>query len=282
MKYFIGSATFHIALLFLSLLYTEEKVTYINLVSGSGYGFEDIEEIGPVAKKEQPSPGETKPQKPEKKAEIVQKTKKEEEKKENKKDKIKEDKIKKDKKKEVKKKEDKPKSKIENIKKETKKTENSSKKQPEKTKRQTEQKGKTNKNISKTNQNSQGPKKGSPGLGKGQGIGKSDGKGSGYVDQKGIISKGVAKIQQKIMAHWSPPAAYAARSDIKVEIELRLDQDGYIISHRLINRQNNEDYNAVAESVLRTINDPRILPFPIEKNKELQHITLCFCPRDVV
>jgi len=120
------------------------------------------------------------------------------------------------------------------------------------------------------------------GEGKGPGTAKGKGFGEGKASDDAAIASAVYEIQTKIMQYWFPPEEFAARKDIVIEVEIHLDAAGNITSHTLLNAKNTEEYRAVAASVLRVLNDPRVVPLPIPKNKRFNNIILKFCPRDLM
>lgn len=193
------------------------------------------------------------------------------------------------------KKEEEKKQKIKEAKREKKRREKKQKEEREKEKRnemnkqkekEKEKKPEEKPKVEKENSSGTGTNSGT-GIGgnnsSGIGTGTGPGIGSGNGNEKAqALTEGISKIQAKIMKHWAPPEKFAARKDIIIEIELTLNIDGEIESFRIINRKEDEAYKCVAESVLRAIQDPRVNPLPINKNKELTQIILRFCPRDMI
>lgn len=111
-----------------------------------------------------------------------------------------------------------------------------------------------------------------------------NGNGNGISDAEtdAAIASAICNIRAKIMQYWFPPEKFCARDDIIVEVELILEETGYIHSYRFLNQKNTEGYKAVAASITRTLNDPRVVPLPVENNKRLLTLVLKFCPRDVI
>lgn len=121
------------------------------------------------------------------------------------------------------------------------------------------------------------------GEGKGNGKGNSiNGMGEGNAKEDAAIASSISQIQDKIMQYWAPPEEFAARKDIIIEIELNLDNFGNIISYKLLNQKNTREYQTVASSVIRVLNDPRVVPLPIIAHKKFKSIILSFCPRDLL
>jgi len=133
------------------------------------------------------------------------------------------------------------------------------------------------------------------GVGNGKGKGDGDGFGEGNTKGKGkgdgkaakeaeeaALAQAVYDIQTKIMQFWFPPEEFAARQDIVIVVELKLDQAGNILAYKLVDAKETIEYRAVAASVLRVLNDPRVTPLPIGNNKKLSNIILKFCPRDLL
>lgn len=119
------------------------------------------------------------------------------------------------------------------------------------------------------------------GEGKTKGKGKGDGKAAKEAEEA-ALAQAVYDIQTKIMQFWFPPEEFAARQDIVIIVELKLDQSGNILAYKLVDAKETVEYRAVAASVLRVLNDPRVTPLPIGNNKKLSNIILKFCPRDLL
>ncbi len=120
------------------------------------------------------------------------------------------------------------------------------------------------------------------GEGHGNGTNKGKGFGEGKASDDAEIASTIYEIQNKIMHFWFPPEEFAARKDITIEVEIHLDNNGNIISYQLINPKPTDEYRAIAASVLRVLNDPRVVPLPIGKHKRFNNIILKFCPRDLI
>lgn len=125
-----------------------------------------------------------------------------------------------------------------------------------------------------------------PGNGKGYGSGEGSGTGTGIKSGIGIgfnkeeqIASTIENVQKKIMQYWFLPEDVSA--DITVIIELNLDPNGNITGYKLLNKQNSKEYMLIANSVLRTLNDPRVNPLPISKLIKLDKLILKFCPKDL-
>jgi len=122
------------------------------------------------------------------------------------------------------------------------------------------------------------------GNGNGNGNGSGNGSSNGTCDNTGVknvqLQEAIGNIQQRIMQYWFLPEEFD--ENIEVLIELQLDTLGKILSYKLLNKKNTKEYIAVANSVLRTLNDPRVTPLPVGGNKKLTHIILKFCPKDLM
>lgn len=138
------------------------------------------------------------------------------------------------------------------------------------------------KNNYNSTENNNPEKNNGKGIGSGSGNGVGAGIGTGLAQSEAAMAATIGEIQTKIMAHWFPPMEFIARKDIVIEVEIKLDAEGNIISYVLLNPQNTEAYKAVAATVLRTLNDPRVSPLPVGNHKRLRNIVLKFCPRDLI
>lgn len=80
-------------------------------------------------------------------------------------------------------------------------------------------------------------------------------------------SAAIEEIQIRIIRVWAPPEELIGRKDLFIEIELIID-NGVIVYKRVIG-ETSQEQKLLVSSIMRALNDPRILPLPIKAKKRI-------------
>jgi len=93
-------------------------------------------------------------------------------------------------------------------------------------------------------------------------------------------------LRQHIAKCWNPPIGAKDAENLKIEIEVTMNQDGTPRAASIGSRSNLSDpfYRAAAESALRAVNNRRCWPYPLspETYDQWQNMTLVFDPRELL
>ena len=90
------------------------------------------------------------------------------------------------------------------------------------------------------------------------------------------------RVRMHIASRWNPPPAAAGADKLKVDIFVRLEQDGSVIDASIVEeRRYNTDqtYRAAANAALRAVLDASPLPLPPEKYDQWREFIFGFDPR---
>ena len=89
-------------------------------------------------------------------------------------------------------------------------------------------------------------------------------------------------VRMHIASRWNPPPAAAGADKLKVDIFVRLEQDGSVIDASIVEERrynNDQTYRAAANAALRAVLDASPLPLPPEKYDQWREFIFGFDPR---
>ena len=90
------------------------------------------------------------------------------------------------------------------------------------------------------------------------------------------------RVRMHIASRWNPPPAAAGADKLKVDIFVRLEQDGSVIDASIVEKKrydSDQTYRAAANAALRAVLDASPLPLPPEKYDQWREFIFGFDPR---
>jgi hypothetical protein len=100
-----------------------------------------------------------------------------------------------------------------------------------------------------------------------------------------ITATQIDAIRQQLAQCWNPPVGARDAGDLRIEVGVRLDRDGSVVSAQILSteRMNDDFYRAAAESALRAVRICSPLEgLPENKYDQWKVLRLNFDPQEML